>query len=172
MKIVLLGYMGSGKTTIGKQLAKKLYVPFFDLDQLIEQKEKRLISEIFEEKGEIYFRKKEHMYLEEFLQTENSFVLSLGGGTPCYAGNMDVILNEEGVSSFYLQASIPTLKERLVRNRQQRPLVSGLSEEKLTEFIAKHIFERRNFYKLANHTIAVDHKEIETIVAEIRIKLH
>ncbi|MFD2567707.1 shikimate kinase [Pseudotenacibaculum haliotis] len=171
MKIILLGYMGSGKTTIGKQLSKKVYAPFYDLDHYIESREGASISEIFKTKGEIYFRKIEHTYLKEFLQENDSYVLSLGGGTPCYAGNMDIILQEESAHSIYLQASIPTLKERIQRNKEKRPLVASLSDEKLTEYIAKHLFERRAFYEKAKHTIPTD-GDLDTIVAEIRILLH
>ncbi len=172
MKIILLGYMGSGKTTIGKFLAEKLYLPFFDLDKYIEDKEKNSISEIFKEKGEIYFRKIEHLYLKEFIENNDSYVLSLGGGTPCYAGNMDVIQNNEDILSIYLQASIATLKERLQNNSGKRPLIASLSEDQLTEYIAKHLFERREFYMKAKDRIHIDSKDIETIVTEIRIKLH
>tara|TARA_R110002074_G_scaffold79064_8_gene178530 strand:+ start:1110 stop:1628 length:519 start_codon:yes stop_codon:yes gene_type:complete len=172
MKIVLLGYMGSGKSTIGKKLADKIYHKFTDLDTYIENKEDKTIPEIFNEKGEIYFRKAEHKYLQEFLSENDSFVLSLGGGTPCYAGNMDIIINQNGVISFYLQASIPTLKDRLINNSSKRPLLASLSEEKLIEYIAKHLFERSVFYEKATHRINVNSKEIEAIVAEIRILLH
>jgi len=86
MKIILLGYMGSGKSTVGHHLAKKLYLTFTDLDNHIEKKENKTISEIFNEKGEIYFRKKEHEYLKQFINENDSYVLSLGGGTPCYSG--------------------------------------------------------------------------------------
>lgn len=168
MKILLLGYMGCGKTTVGKQLAKQLHVPFFDLDHYIEKKEKMTVSEIFNTKGEIYFRKVEHKYLKEFFAEHSSYVLSLGGGTPCYAGNMDVILNESNVNSFYLQASINTLKIRLQKNKEERPLIASLSEEKLIEFIAKHLFERSIFYEKAHHRIGVDNKDVKRIVLEIR----
>ena len=172
MKIVLLGYMGSGKTTIGKQLAKKIYHKFSDLDTYIEQQENNSISEIFKQKGEIYFRKIEHIYLKQFLKDNDSYVLSLGGGTPCYAGNMDILINENDLVTFYLQTSIPILKERLSRNSAKRPLISSLTEEKLTEYIAKHLFERREFYDKATYRISTNSKSIQEIVADIRIKLH
>lgn len=164
--------MGSGKSTIGNFLSKKLYTPFFDLDSYIESKEKRSINDIFKEKGEIYFRKVEHLYLKEFLENNNSYVLSLGGGTPCYAGNMNLIKEYTDIHSFYLQASIPVLKERLAKNSSKRPLLATLSEDKLTEYIAKHLFERRAFYEEARHMVKIDSKDIEQIVTEIRILLH
>jgi len=172
MKIILLGYMGSGKTTVGKKLAKKVYTSFYDLDHYIESREEATISEIFQNKGEIYFRKMEHKYLKEFLEEKDEYVLSLGGGTPCYAGNMNIILNQKDVQSVYLQANIPTLKDRISRNKQKRPLIASLSDEKMTEFIAKHLFERRDFYEQAHHTVSVNDRDVNTIVAEVRIALH
>lgn len=172
MKIILLGYMGSGKTSVGKKLAKKVFAPFYDLDHYIEHKEGDSIANIFEKKGEIYFRKIEHQYLKQFLLEKEDYVLSLGGGTPCYAGNMNVILAQEGVNSIYLQANIPTLKKHISKNKKKRPLVAALDDEKLAEFIAKHLFERRDFYEQAHQSVEVNGKDIDTIVAEIRILLH
>ncbi|MFY0604366.1 MAG: shikimate kinase [Flavobacteriaceae bacterium] len=172
MKIVLLGYMASGKTTIGKVLSEKLFLPLIDLDKYIAEKEKLSISDIFKNKGEIYFRKIEHQYLKELLSLKDKFILSLGGGTPCYAGNMDLISQNEDVISIYLDANIPTIVERLKKGKKRRPLVASLSDEKLTEFVAKHLFERRNFYNLANHRVSVTNKSLSNVVTEIRILLH
>ena len=172
MKIILLGYMGSGKTTIGYQLAKKLYLDFTDLDEYIEKKEGKTISDIFTEKGEIYFRKIEHIYVKQFISKNNSYVLSLGGVTPCYAGNIDMITRQTKIQSIYLQASITTLYERLYENSSKRPLVAKLTKEGLMEYIAKHVFERSLYYEKAKHRISINSKSIEAIVAEIRIYLH
>ncbi len=170
MKIVLLGYMGCGKSTIGKYLAKKLYLPFIDLDDYIEEKEKLPIKAIFKTKGEIYFRKIEHTYLKDILEQKKKFVLSLGGGTPCYANNIDLIAN--CTIPFYLQANIKTLKERLISRKKRRPLIANLSDKNISEFIAKHIFERKPYYEKAPHKIIVDKKSISQIATEIRILLH
>ena len=172
MKIILLGYMGSGKTTIGIQLARKLFLNFTDLDDFIEEKEQKSIKEIFKQKGEIYFRKIEHKYLKQFINENESYVLSLGGGTPCYAGNLDLILKDKKSLSFYLRGSIPTLFKRLSENKFKRPLISDLSDDQLTEYLAKHLFERSLFYDKATHKISIDNKEIQEIVSEIRILLH
>ena len=172
MKIILLGYMGSGKTTIGIQLARKLFLNFTDLDDFIEEKEQQSIKEIFKQKGEIYFRKIEHKYLKQFINENESYVLSLGGGTPCYAGNLDLILKDKKSLSFYLRGSIPTLFKRLSENKFKRPLISDLSDDQLTEYIAKHLFERSLFYDKATYKISIDNKEIQEIVTEIRILLH
>ena len=171
MKILLLGYMASGKSVVGKRLSEKMYLPFIDLDEYIEKQEKLSVSEIFSQKGEIYFRKIEHQYLNELLNNDAKFVLSLGGGTPCYAGNMDAILKAD-VISFYLQTSVKILAERLIEGKTQRPLVANLSDEKAVEFIAKHVFERRFFYEQAHKTIKTDTKTLKEIVTEIRMLLH
>lgn len=172
MKVILLGYMTSGKTAVGKVLSKKLFLPFIDLDKYIAEKEEMSISEIFKTKGEIYFRKIEHLHLKELLASEDKFVLSLGGGTPCYAGNMELISNNSNTTSIYLEANIPTLVERLQKGKVRRPLVSQLSDDKLLEFVAKHLFERRNFYQQATYKVIVNDKPVSTIVTEIRILLH
>ena len=171
MKIVLLGYMASGKSSIGKELSENRILPFIDLDAYIESKEEMTINTIFKEKGEIYFRRMEHAYLKELLNSEASFVLSLGGGTPCYANNMELILNSTATTSIYLQASIPTLVARLIAGKEQRPLVKELGDEKLTEYVAKHLFERRFFYEQAHNKLVIDQKKIVEIIAEIRLLL-
>ena len=172
MKIILLGYMGSGKTTIGTQLAKKLYQDFTDLDEYIEKKENKTITEIFKEKGEIYFRKIEHTYLKKFINENDTYVLSLGGGTPCYANNMNIISKETDLHSIYLKASVVTLYDRLKNNSSKRPLLAKLTKESLIEYIAKHLFERNIYYEKAKHRISINSKGIDAIVAEIRILLH
>ena len=169
MKIVLLGYMGSGKSTVAKQVAIALNIPFIDLDDYIVEHEKKSIASIFKTRGEIYFRLQESKYLQQLLDKGEDLVLALGGGTPCYAKNIDLIGNAS--ESFYLKASIKTLSERLVKEKEQRPLISSFDDEQLNEFIAKHLFERRNFYERSKHTIAIDGKTIEEIVEEIRTML-
>lgn len=166
MHIVLLGYMGSGKSTIGKLLSSQTGQPFLDLDEYICQKEKRSISEIFAQKGEIYFRKKEHEYLKEVLENKQDMILSLGGGTPCYGNNMELILQYDTLS-VYLKASIQTLTERLLKHKNSRPLIASLEDEQVPEFIAKHLFERRFFYEQASQTIVIDHKSAMEIAAAI-----
>jgi shikimate kinase len=167
MKIVLLGYMASGKSTIGRVLSDELFYPFIDLDNYIENKEKKSIGNIFKDKGEIYFRRIEHKYLKEILSTQENFILSLGGGTPCYADNMSLI-KTSGATSFYLQATIKTLSERLIKEKSNRPLMASLENEKIPEFIAKHLFERRVFYVEASSIVKIDGKSTLGIVEELR----
>ncbi len=163
--------MASGKSTIGREISKKLDMKFIDLDDYISKREKRSISEIFKVKGEIYFRRIESFYLSEILNSKDSFILSLGGGTPCYSNNMELILNSEA-SSIYIKASIKTLVARLTSEKNKRPLVAELEDDKLIEFVAKHLFERRFFYEQASITVITEDKSIEEITTEIRILLY
>ena len=165
-KIILLGYMGSGKSTIAHKLALSLNLPAIDLDQYIEQTENISIKKLFESNKEIKFRKLEHHYLKELIQNEESFVLSLGGGTPCYANN-HLMLQGNNITSVYLKASIATLTERLKHQKESRPLLANQPDDELSEFIAKHLFERSFFYTHAKHTIKVDGKSVDAIVTEI-----
>ncbi|NNK18142.1 MAG: shikimate kinase [Maribacter sp.] len=170
MKIVLVGYMGSGKSTIGKLLADNLDYKFIDLDAYIEHSEKMEIPQIFKSKGEIYFRKKEFEYLNEILNTKDDFVLSTGGGTPCYGENMLAILKATP-NVFYLKVSIALLINRLIEEKEQRPLISSIPNEELPEFIGKHLFERSYFYSQANHQLLCDDTSQEELVLEIEARL-
>ncbi len=170
MKIVLLGYMGSGKSTIGKLLSKKLDIRFIDLDDYIESKLGCRVSEVFAEKGELFFRKMEHEFVHELMHKKKSFVLSTGGGTPCYSTNLEVIRSETS-NLFYLKVSILGLVERLKLEKENRPLIKNIADASLTEFIGKHLFERNNFYLKANYTINCDGKNPEEIVEEINQSL-
>jgi shikimate kinase len=169
MKIVLLGYMASGKSVVGKVLAKQLNYEFIDLDAYIELKEEKSISIIFSQKGEIYFRRKETEYLKEIFSEKENFILSLGGGTPCYGLNMEIVLKNS--QSFYLQTSLNTLYSRLLKEKLNRPLVASIEPLKLKEFIAKHIFERTAFYDKANHIVSTDEQTIQQVVDSINIYL-
>ncbi|MFS4494751.1 shikimate kinase [Maribacter sp. 2308TA10-17] len=170
MQIVLIGYMGSGKTTIGKLLAKKLKIKFLDLDSHIEESEGTSISNIFADRGEIYFRKKEATRLRAILSNEKDFVLSVGGGTPCYANNMNAI-SEVNKNGIYLKVGLGELVKRLSNEKAQRPLIANIPEGDLHEFIGKHLFERSFYYNQANHVVNCDEKSAEQIVAEIEVLL-
>ena len=172
MKIFLLGYMGSGKSFIGKQLATALNYKFIDLDNEIEREEGATISELFEKRGEVFFRKRERKLLEELIAIQDSAVISLGGGTPCYGDNMDLIRNAEDSTSVYLKLGIDSLTERLFSEKESRPLISHLEEkEKLEEFIRKHLFERGFYYNQSDHIINCDSKTPSEIISEIRKSL-
>jgi len=167
MKVVLVGYMASGKSSIGRLLAKDLNMEFIDLDEYIEDQIQKPIATIFLEKGEIYFRKVEHDMLSKLLNESGSVVLSTGGGTPCYGGNMKTIL-EHSNHSIYLQLPVSTLADRISNEKDDRPLVKNIENEDLIEFVGKHLFERRQFYVQAKHTVNADKKSIEVLVDEIK----
>ena len=167
MKIVLLGYMASGKSSIGKLLSKKLSMKFLDLDDYIINKEGMSIAEIFEKKGEVYFRVIENKYLKEVLNTKDQFILALGGGTPCYANNMEEI-NKGNTVSIYLQGKTKTMIDRLIKKKSKRPLIASLTDDKIPEFVAKHLFERRLYYELAKITVEIDAKSKKEVAKELK----
>lgn len=165
-KILILGYMGSGKSVIGNSVGKRLQIPFYDLDNLIENRQQMSISEIFKQKGEIYFRRIEHQIFTEMIKQDETFVLSLGGGTPCYANN-HLLLSGDNIASVYLNASIATLHTRLISERRNRPLIAHLDDDEFKEYIAKHLFDRSYFYNQATYKILVNSKTPEEITSEI-----
>ncbi|MBE0393377.1 shikimate kinase [Flavobacterium sp. 7E] len=169
-KIVLLGYMGCGKSTIAKSLSQKKQIPFIDLDEYIEEKAKLSVKAIFEQLGEIKFRKMEHEAFVELLQLNQSIIIGLGGGTPCYANNHE-LLKGENVEAIYLKASIATLFSRLSPNKSKRPLIAHMNDEQMKEFIAMHLFERSYFYNQATYVVSVDERTIEQTVVDIEAVL-
>lgn len=158
--------MGCGKSTIASKLSKTTNIPFVDLDKVIEEKTNSSISQIFEEHGEIYFRKLEHEVFVELLNSPSTIIIGLGGGTPCYANNHE-LLKGENIVSIYLKASIDTLFNRLVINKDKRPLIANKNEEEMKEFIAKHLFDRSFYYNHAQHKVIVDGKTIDETVNDI-----
>lgn len=166
MKIILVGYMGSGKSSIGKVLSNFVRIPFYDLDEIIEKKLNQSINSIFKEKGEIYFRKTESTVFNQFISENNNFILALGGGTPCYANNHLVLQNHD-ITSIYLKSSVDTLTERLNLEKENRPLIHNLNKEELHDYIRKHLFDRSHYYLQSKYIINVDNKTIDEIVNEI-----
>ena len=170
-KIILVGYMAVGKSTIGKIVAEKMQMKWLDLDIIIEENANLSVAAIFQEKGEIYFRKQEHLELKKLIESADSLVISTGGGTPCYSNN-HLFLNGDNVVSFYLSASIEELFERLKKNDGERPLVAHQSEEELKEFIAKNLFDRSYYYNQATFKINTDHKTPSAVAEEIMTLLN
>ncbi|MCP9201196.1 shikimate kinase [Gramella sp. GC03-9] len=172
MRIFLIGYMGSGKSFIGKRLAERIEQKFIDFDEEIEKIENLSISEIFQQKGEIYFRKLERKVLEQVLSQEQNAVISLGGGTPCYGDNMELIREANDAVSFYLKLSVQQLTERLFSEKDERPVIKHLqNKEELEEFIRKHLFERGFYYNQADHVIDCGGKDSEELITEITNRL-
>ena len=165
--VILLGYMGSGKTSIGKILAKKCNCEFIDLDKLIEKKYNSSVSKIFSDLGELEFRKIEKIMLNQVLSYDHKFILSLGGGTPCYYDNMDMILSRSN-NVFYIKVPTNILSNRLFLRKEKRPIISNIqSIEKMNEFVNKHIFERMPFYEKSNYVIESNRNDKELVVKKI-----
>lgn len=173
MKFFLMGYMGAGKSTIGKNLAAFLGIEFYDLDTEIERQENMPVPELFRKKGEIYFRKKEKQVLENFLNLKDNLVLGLGGGTPCYGENSKLIEEAKDVVSIYLKANPNFLADRLFDEKETRPLIAHLNTfDELQDFVRKHLFERTFYYAQADKIIDIENKSPETIVREIQKALN
>lgn len=147
MKIFLIGFMGSGKTTLGQLLADELNISFIDLDQQIVQDQGISVSRIFGEKGEDFFRELEASLLRKIVSGETDFVMACGGGTPCFHQNM-AYMNRQGIT-VWLDTPREVLAERLLSSPDQRPLISGLSKEALLLFISERQEQRLEWYSQA-----------------------
>jgi shikimate kinase len=165
-KIILLGYMGCGKSTIANRLSKITNIPFVDLDKNIEERTNLSINDIFEQHGEIYFRKLEREVLIDLLNTNAELIIGLGGGTPCYANNHE-LLKSENIASIYLKASVDTLFERLSSNKSKRPLIADKTDDELKEFIAKHLFDRSYYYNQAKYKLVIDGKSKDETAQDV-----
>ncbi len=152
LRIILIGYMGSGKTTIGRALSKELNIPFYDLDWYIESRMRKTVKQIFDEKGENGFRKIEQSMLHEVAEFEN-VILSCGGGTPCFFDNMDY-MNAQG-ETVYLKATPDVLYGHLKMGKSVRPLLLDKTPEEVSLFVRKQLQEREPFYTKAKHTLDV-----------------
>ena len=151
--IILIGYMCVGKTTIGKELAKRRGQMFYDLDWYIEERFRKRVPQIFAEEGEEAFRKKERNMLHEGAEFEN-VVVSCGGGTPCFFDNIDYM--NQAAEVIYLKASPETILSHLKISKGKRPLLEGMSPEELQTFVTDQIQTREDFYLRARHVVDVD----------------
>ena len=168
-RIILIGYMGSGKTTVGKALSKETGMMFYDLDWYIESRMRKTVSQIFAEKGEEGFRKIEYNMLHEVAEFED-VIISCGGGTPCFFDNMDY-LNQQG-AVIYLKATPETLYKHLLMAKVERPLLKDKTSEELIAYITEHLKEREPFYEKAHHALDVNvldnYDKIATSVERIK----
>lgn len=151
-RIILIGYMGAGKTTIGRQLAMVLGLQFYDLDWYIEMRYHKKVSEIFAEQGEEHFRDLERRMLHELAEFED-VVVSCGGGTPCYADNMQY-MNQQA-ETVYLKLTPEVLAMHLSMGRTVRPLIVGKSGDELLQYITDSLAEREKYYNQAKHIVDV-----------------
>lgn len=166
-KIILIGYMGAGKTSLGRLLADSLNIRFINSDSEIEQQTGMTIGQIFELYGEDYFRNLEKEFLRTF-NAQDSFILATGGGTPCYNDQMTV-LNTLG-TTVYLQCSNETLFSRLKNERDHRPLIAGLSDDELRDAIDYRMAQREKIYQLAHITLPENEQTIEALSQHLHRK--
>lgn len=159
--------MAAGKSAIAALLANKLGVERLDLDYYIQDKTGLSIPEIFKTKGEVYFRKLESVFLQEILGQKTPFVLAVGGGTPTFGENMK-LMNQNALT-IYLNTPQKILVSRLIAEKQNRPLVADLDDDAIAEFVAKHLFERNQFYNKAKMILDTNSKKLLDIVNEIEL---
>lgn len=166
--IILIGYMGSGKSTIGRKLSQRLGLNFLDTDIYIENRFRRRIIDLFDDWGEDIFRKREHVITEEIVGIQD-VVISTGGGLPCYHNNMDILLSE-GIT-VYLYVNNPTLVKRLELCKRTRPTVANRSGQDLIDFVEESITLRAPIYQRAHFCVDVSNCENdsdeEDIVSDI-----
>jgi shikimate kinase len=165
MKIFFIGFMGSGKTHWGKQVSEKLRIPFFDLDEQITAHEEKSIVEIFSENGEEYFRLLEKDILHILTESHENFVMACGGGTPCFYNNIDY-MNQSG-TTIWINTSIDALFQRLLKEKEIRPLIKNLTNDQLRGFIIKKFSDRKIFYEQADIITDEDPVRLENLVEKI-----
>lgn len=168
-RIIIVGYMGAGKTTVGKALAKETGLQFYDLDWYIEGRMRKTVPQLFAERGEDGFRQVEHNMLHEAAEFED-VILSCGGGTPCFFDNMDY-MNLQG-DTVYLKAEPDVLCAHLKMGKVKRPLLEGKSEKELSDFIVEQLALREPYYMKARHVFDVslldNYEKIQTTVGKLR----
>lgn len=172
-RIILIGYMGAGKTTVGRALAKELGLDFYDLDWYIENRRRKKIPQIFSEEGEESFRRIEYNMLHEVAEFEN-IVLSCGGGTPCFFDNIDYMNRQAQV--VYLRCSPEVLYGHLLMGKTERPLLKGKTPEELITFINEQLLVREPFYTKARYQLDVslmdNYEKIKITVARLKELLY
>jgi shikimate kinase len=171
-RIIIIGYMGSGKTTVGRALAKDIGLPFYDLDWYIESRMRKTVKQIFDERGEDGFRIVERNMLHEVAEFED-VVISCGGGTPCFFDNMDYI-NQQG-DSVFLKCTPDVLYQHLKMGKTVRPLLLNKTPEEVRTFIGEQLQQREPFYNQARHILDVslmdNYEKIKTTVTKLKTLL-
>lgn len=172
-RIIIIGYMGAGKTTLGRVLAAELGLQFYDLDRYIEERMRKTIPQIFDERGEDGFRLIERNMLHEAAEFED-VVLSCGGGTPCFFDNMEYI-NRQG-ETVYLKAEPEVLYAHMGMGKVRRPLLQGKTQEETMAFMKDHLMQREPYYMQAKHVLNVNlldkQEKIKTTVDTLRKMLN
>jgi len=168
MKIYLLGFMGSGKTSIGKRVANQLKYNFLDLDEYLENKNKKTIPDIFKEEGEDKFRELEKEALHDTFKMDD-VVIAAGGGTPCFFDNINQI-NDHGIS-FYLKRKAEFFVEKLLASKTERPLVKGKTKKELMDYVTQTLEYRNQFYELATKVYKVKDRDKDEMAERIVKKI-
>jgi shikimate kinase len=154
--------MGSGKTHWGKLLSAKLQLPFYDLDTVIVEKNGRSVSELFAEKGEEFFRYQEKEALEDIVLREERFILSCGGGTPCFFNNIEFMKKSGKV--VWLNTAVDALKERLLKEKVSRPLIREIGDDELKRYIVRKLSERKMYYEQADVMVNEESISLEKLI--------
>ena len=165
MKIFLIGFMGSGKTHWGHLLSQKLSVPFFDMDEQVVSHEGKTIVEIFAENGEEYFRMLEKNVLHIITESHDNFVMACGGGSPCYFNNID-FMNQSG-TTVWINTPVDTIFKRLIEEKENRPLVKGLTDEQLKGYIIKKFADRKIYYEQADVIVDEEPVHLDKLLEKI-----
>lgn len=168
MRIFLIGFMGAGKTHWGKQVANRMGLPFYDLDELVVEHEGKSIADIFTQNGEEYFRMCEKQMLEELVEKEDSMIISCGGGTPCFFNNID-FMKRYGIV-VWLNTHVEVILQRLMKERMHRPLLKDIRDEDLRNHIIRKLNERRMYYEQAD--VIIDKEDTISMNDFIQTVLH
>ncbi|WEK35303.1 MAG: shikimate kinase [Candidatus Pseudobacter hemicellulosilyticus] len=168
MRIFLIGFMGSGKTHWGKQVAHRLQLPFFDLDEEVVKETGKSIPALFAEFGEEYFRITEKQLLESLVEDHESMILSTGGGTPCFFNNIET-MKKYGIV-VWLNTQVEVLLQRLLKEKEQRPLLRELEDTELRSYIVRKLNERRMYYEQAD--VIIDQEDAFSMNEFIQTILH
>jgi shikimate kinase len=166
MKVFLIGFMASGKSTVGEELADVLGYKFIDLDSFIEQKYSKTIKMIFEYYGEDHFRDIENESLKEVSTMEGNIIVASGGGTSCFYNSVD-FMNSVG-TTIYLRAEVTELLARLIASKKDRPLLWGKSEDELNNYIIRVLEERKRYYEKAKITVDISNLDVKDLANTIK----
>jgi len=162
MRLFLIGFMGSGKSHWGRLLAQQIGDPFFDLDHVIVESEQKTVARIFAELGEEYFRIKEKETLERLVEENPAFIISCGGGTPCFFNNISFMKRYGTV--VWLNTDLNVLVQRLLKEKDTRPLLRDIPEEEMKSFIMKKLLGRKQYYQQAHLIVNEDALTVDTFM--------
>ena len=165
MRIFIIGYMGAGKSTVGKRLANNLDIPFVDLDDAFEARFRYSIPRFFDHFGEKRFREFEHQCLKEIIVEHAEAVISTGGGTACFKNNIS-LMNKEGIT-VYIKMHPKSLALRLNKARRLRPVVRDIQNAGMQNFVEEQLAERKSFYEQARIIVKGENLDLEKLTEEI-----